>query len=127
MTEEAEDPGRPSGSRRFAEGDTAGAKTRRWGSPPGSTFSSSLGAHQSAPAEPGVGPGEPPGVAADAPAWSGAEPPTESASRTAPLATKASEVSAKLSSVSSERPEVVVGAAFVGGLLIATIIKRLAR
>jgi hypothetical protein len=32
-----------------------------------------------------------------------------------------------LSSLTSERPEVVIGAAFLGGLMIATVLKRLAR
>jgi hypothetical protein len=133
VNEEAEDPSRPTGSRRFAEGDTAGAVTRPLGSPAGSSFSSSLGAKESPPAETVTDAGDAgrsgsdssPG--ADASGWSPAEPPTDSASPTDQLAARASEVGTQLAKLSSERPEVVVGAAFVGGLLIATIIKRLAR
>jgi hypothetical protein len=130
VTEEAEDPGRPTGSRPFAEGDTAGAVTRRGNSPPGSSFSSSLGAKESQPAETGVDDGQSgfdPSAGADSSGWSSAETPAESGSPTAQLAARASDVGAKLASLSSERPEVVIGAAFVGGLLIASIIKRLAR
>jgi hypothetical protein len=53
--------------------------------------------------------------------------PTESSSLTGQLAAKASDVGAQLATLSSERPEVVIGAAFVGGLLLAMVIKRLAR
>ena len=44
-----------------------------------------------------------------------------------PLLARVSDASSKLASLTSERPEVVVAAAFVGGLVIATILKRLAR
>ena len=54
-------------------------------------------------------------------------PATDSGSPQAQLAGRVSGVSSTLASLSSERPEVVVGAAFVGGLVIAMILKRLAR
>jgi len=43
------------------------------------------------------------------------------------LAERRSDANDKLGTLASERPEVVIGAAFVGGLVIATILKRLAR
>lgn len=121
MTEEAEESGRLTGSQPFAEGDTAGTAVR----PPGSSFSSSLGANASPPPEAGAASdldSTPEGESS-----AGEEPETESVPLTEQLAQRVSDGRAQLTTLSAERPEVVVGAAFVGGLLLAMIIKRLAR
>jgi hypothetical protein len=76
-----------------------------------SSFSSSLGPQRSAPGTASAGP----------------EANGDSGSAKAVLTDRVSEASSKLASLSSERPEVVIAAAFVGGLVIAAIVKRLAR
>jgi hypothetical protein len=40
---------------------------------------------------------------------------------------EASTLGASVAKLASDHPELVIGAAFVGGLLLATILKRLAR
>ena len=76
-----------------------------------SSFSSSLGPQRSAPE-----------AASAEPESNG-----DSGSSKAVLKDRVSEASSKIASLSSERPEVVIAAAFVGGLVIAAILKRLAR
>jgi len=53
-------------------------------------------------------------IPAPAPAWTPPEPPPESARATA-------------GAIVAERPEIAVGGAFAGGLVLALILKRLAR
>ena len=102
VNEQAEDPSRE-----------ASAATRA------SSFSSSLGPH---PGTPGTADGTP---GADGSASS--HPGVDTDSVKTQLGNLVSDVSSKLASLTDERPEVVIGAAFVGGLMIATILKRLAR
>ena len=141
MTDEAEDPakhgdsGRLTGWRPFAHGDTAGGVPRRPEPTAGSTFSSSLrpsesalGATRSDPDATGrLGLDSSPAVDQSDSFSTGPEPATESLFPTTQLAGVVSEARTKLAGLWSERPEVVIGAAFVGGLLLASIVKRLAR
>ncbi len=76
-----------------------------------SSFSSSLGPQRSAPVN----------------ASAGTQADRDPGSAKANLTDRLSDASSKLASLSSERPEVVIAAAFVGGLVIATILRRLAR
>jgi hypothetical protein len=76
-----------------------------------SSFSSSLGPQRSANATASADP----------------EPNGDSSSAKGQLSDRVSDASSKLASLSAERPEVVIAAAFVGGLVVAAILKRLAR
>jgi hypothetical protein len=68
-------------------------------------------------------PGEPPAGAVEP-----AEPTSESASSPFdPVFERLATAQDRAAAFAGERPEVVVGAAFVGGLILATILKRLGR
>ena len=72
----------------------------------------------------GVGPSSPP----PASVTDGASPSTqESAAGASSLQDRAAAVQERASAIINERPEVGVGAAFAGGLLLALILKRIAR
>jgi len=109
VSEQPEDPGRA---------ESAGTKL--------SSFSSSLGPQRSAAADTGADAAGP--SVESSPDGSDVGPgESQLASLKTQLADGVSDASSKLDTLWSERPEVVVGAAFVGGLVIATILKRLAR
>jgi hypothetical protein len=95
-----------------------------------SSFSSSLGPNRSGTGNSNAAAG-PSGVSSSAPdalasALDDSQQPVGDATPTT-LGDRVSDARSKVASFSSERPEVVVVAAFAGGLVIATILKRLAR
>ena len=95
-----------------------------------SSFSSSLGPTRSDTGNSNAAAG-PSGVSSSGPdgpasALDDPQQPVGDATR-ATLGDRVSDARSKVASLTSERPEVVVVAAFVGGLVIATLLKRLAR
>jgi len=96
-----------------------------------SSFSSSLGPQRSAQGNAAAtGPSGSRSAAPDVPAATSVADPRAAGgfgSAKTQVTDRVSEASATLASLSLERPEVVIAAAFVGGVLIATILKRLAR
>jgi hypothetical protein len=71
-------------------------------------------------------PGKEPG-ADDAPAAVGSEEPTLAHPAAPPTPTPAAAPADVIMAAAQERPELAVGAAFAGGLVLAMILKRLAR
>jgi hypothetical protein len=69
---------------------------------------------------------DPPAVAGDEPAAGGASA-SGSDARASSLQARASSLQERVVTIADERPEAAIGAAFGGGLLLALILRRIAR
>jgi hypothetical protein len=130
VTDEAEDLTDPEGTEPVAvppsDAPTQAGRTRR----PTSLRSALDEPAAQAPRRP-VSPPPPPFEAAaaprDLPPTEPAEPAEPTGSPLDPVFERLATAQERAVALGSERPEVVVGVAFVGGLILATILKRLGR
>ena len=129
MIDESEDPTGPAGAEPVVEGAAAPLNESASSGParrPTSLRSPLDEQSGRVPRRP-LSPPPPPYELAEAPRQLPDEPAQEAVSPLDPVFERLATAQERAAVLASERPEVVVGAAFIGGLILATILKRLGR